>query len=102
MHINWLIVLGLFIASIALDAVYAAYTVAIIKSQPGRAATFSLLTYILSAVGVVSYVDNKIYLIPLAAGAFVGTYIVIEFEARRQAAAQKPELAIQPGERAGE
>lgn len=84
MHFSWFIFIGLFVVSIALDAVYAAYTVAIIKSKAAQAATFSLLTYIFGAIGVVSYVENKIYLIPLASGAFIGTYLVVAIEARRQ------------------
>ena len=84
MHVNWLVFISLFVVSIALDAVYAAYTVAIIKSKAARAATFSLITYILSAIGIVSYVDNKIYVVPLALGAFIGTYLVVAVEARRE------------------
>jgi uncharacterized protein YebE (UPF0316 family) len=81
MEFNWLIALGLFIAATLLDAVFALYTVAVVKTQPFRAASLSFFTYTLEAVGVVNYVNNKWYLIPLALGAFVGSYTVVKWEA---------------------
>lgn len=80
MEFNWLLAFGLFIASSLLDAIFALYTVAIIDTKPLKAANLSLLTYILEAAGVVNYVKNKWYLIPLALGAFVGSYIVVKRE----------------------
>jgi len=81
MEFNWLAAIGLFFVSVALDAVFALYTVAIVKHQPFLASTMSLTTYLLSAIGIVSYVKNKWYLIPLATGAFVGTYLIVKREA---------------------
>jgi hypothetical protein len=81
MEFNWLVALGLFIAATFLDAIFALYTVAVIQTQPLKAASLSFLTYTLEAVGVVNYVNNKWYLIPLAIGAFVGSYAVVKWEA---------------------
>ncbi len=80
MEFNWLVALGLFVAATAVDAIFALYTVAVIKTQPFKAASMSFLTYTLEAIGVVSYVENKLYLIPLAFGAFVGSYLIIKRE----------------------
>ena len=84
MEFNWLLAIGLFLAATLLDAIFALYTVAIIKTQPFRAASLSFLTYTLEAIGVVSYVNNKWYLIPLAIGAFTGSYIVVKREATKK------------------
>jgi hypothetical protein len=81
MEFNWLVALCLFIAATFLDAIFALYTVAVIQTQPLKAASLSFLTYTLEAVGVVNYVNNKWYLIPLAIGAFVGSYAVVKWEA---------------------
>lgn len=81
MHINWLLAVGLFVAASILDAIFALYTVAVVNTQPVRAASLSFLTYLLEAVGVVNYVGNRIYLAPLALGAFVGSYSVVKWEA---------------------
>jgi hypothetical protein len=66
-----------------LDAVFALYTVAVVKNQAGRAASLSLATYFLEAFGVVSFVENKAYLLPLAAGAFVGSFVIVKREANK-------------------
>ena len=81
MEFNWLLAIGLFFAASLLDAVFALYTVSVVKTQPLRAASLSFFTYLLEAVGVVNYVDNRLYLAPLALGAFVGSYIVVKWEA---------------------
>jgi hypothetical protein len=89
MEFNWLIAVGLFFVSAVLDAVFALYTVAVIKSKPLYAANMSLLTYVLYAVGVVNFVQNKWYIVPLSAGAFTGSYIVVKREANKKIA-KKP------------
>jgi hypothetical protein len=81
MEFNWLQAIGLFFAALVLDAIFALYTIAVIKSKALLAANMSLLTYVLGAVGVVSFVHNKWYIIPLSLGAFVGSYAVVKYEA---------------------
>jgi type IV secretory pathway VirB3-like protein len=84
MDFNWMTAIGLFFASLLLDAVFALYIVAVNKGQSILAATLSLITYLLMAVGIVSYVENKWYIVPLALGAFVGSYIIVERESRKK------------------
>ena len=81
MDFNIWLAIGLFFAATLLDAIFALYTVAVINTNPFRAASLSFLTYMLEAVGVVNYVENKLYLLPLAVGAFVGSYAVVKWEA---------------------
>jgi hypothetical protein len=47
------------------------------------AATTSLI-YSLLAYGVVSYSQNILYLIPLASGAFFGTFIMVTLKRRKE------------------
>lgn len=84
MDINWLTWLGLFVVSLVIDAVYVLYTVSVMNAKPLTAANMSILSYLLGAIGVVSYVDNKLNLIPLALGAFIGTYIVVKWESNKK------------------
>jgi hypothetical protein len=91
MEFNWLAAIGLFFASFLLDAVFAIYTVAVVKLQAFRAATMSLLTYGLAAVGILSFVDNKVYLIPLSLGAFAGSYVVVKYEAIQKSKKPTPD-----------
>lgn len=83
MEFNWLQAVGLFFASAALDAVFALYTVAVVKSKAVQAAGMSLLTYLLMAVGILSFVNNGWYVVPLALGAFAGTYLIVKREANK-------------------
>lgn len=84
MEFNFLLAFGLFVAATLIDAVFALYTVAVMKTQPFRAASMSFLTYIVEAVSVVSYIENKLYLIPLAFGAFAGSYLIVKWEATKK------------------
>jgi hypothetical protein len=81
MEISWLVAVGVFFASAALDAVFAIYIVAVGKGQALLAASMSLVTYFLMAVGIVNYVENKWYIVPVALGAFFGTYVIVKREA---------------------
>jgi len=84
MEFNFLIALGLFILAAVLDAVHASYTYAVMKHRSILAGSLTALIYFLSAIGILSYVNNKLYLIPLALGAFFGTIIVIEIEKKKK------------------
>ena len=92
MEFNYLAAIGLFFAATALDAIFALYTVAVINTKPMRAASLSLLTYTLEAVGVVNYVNNRWYLVPLGLGAFVGSYAVVKWEERKKSARTSAEV----------
>jgi hypothetical protein len=83
MDFNWLLALGLFIASSLLDAVFAIYIFAINKKQAHLAGVMSFLTYMLMAVGIVNYVNNKWYILPTALGAYLGTYLIVKYEERK-------------------
>ena len=84
MEFNWLVAIGLFFVALALDIVFALYTVAVVKLNPLFAANMSALTYLLGAAGILSYVRNKWYLVPLSLGAFIGTYAVVKYEATKK------------------
>ena len=66
-----------FIAYVVVDGMYAYYTLAVADKKPVRAATVGALMHFLIAVGVLSYVQNYLYIIPLALGSWIGTYAVV-------------------------
>jgi len=84
MDFNWLGAVGLFFASFALDAVFALYTLSVVKHHSVRAGLWSAITYLLMAVGILNFINNRWYIIPLAFGAFLGAYAVVEWEARKK------------------
>ncbi len=74
------IALLIFIAYIVVDAMYAYYTLQVTKKKPYSAATVGALMHFILALGVLSYVQNYLYLIPLALGSWVGTFIIVKRE----------------------
>jgi len=81
---NWLGAVGLFFASAALEAIFALYTLAVTKHKALQAATWSLISYGLLAVGILNFINNKWYVIPLGLGAFGGTYAIVTWESRKK------------------
>ncbi len=82
---SWLIALGVFAAYFWIDVLYASYTISVVERQAGRAAFVSMGMYLLLALGVLTYVSNAIYLLPLALGAWSGTYVGVRFHRDRSA-----------------
>jgi hypothetical protein len=75
----------IFVAYMLVDALYAYYTLQVTKKNPYAAATSGALMYFLLAIGVLNYVQNYLYLIPLALGSWIGTFIVVKRERRLNA-----------------
>jgi hypothetical protein len=78
------IAVGVMVLYIILDALYASYTLHVTKLNPVKAANTAASMYFLSALGVVSYVNNPLYLIPLAVGSWLGTYVIVKREKAKQ------------------
>ncbi len=74
------IALLIFVAYIVVDGMYAYYTLAVTKRKPYAAANVGALMHFILALGVLSYVQNYLYLIPLAFGSWVGTFIIVKKE----------------------
>ncbi len=78
--------LALFAAYIVVDALYAEYTLRVMQYKEYSAATIGAVIHLILAFGVLQYVQNFLYVIPIAAGSWVGTFIVIRRERLRHAA----------------
>jgi hypothetical protein len=83
------IAIGILIAYIIVDGMYAYYTQQVAKNNPLSAATTGALMHFLLALGVLSYVENYLYLIPLAVGSWIGTFIVVRREQRNEVNSKK-------------
>lgn len=78
--INWWLAVGLFFGYAIVDGLYAYYTVAVIKSKAFAAASVSFVMHFVLAAGVFAYTKQFLYVIPLALGSFVGTFIVTKYQ----------------------
>lgn len=74
----------IFFVYVIVDLLYAYYILCVGRQQAFRAATASSILYSLLAYGVISYSENKYYLIPLGMGAWVGTFILVTWDKRKQ------------------
>jgi hypothetical protein len=70
--------LVVFITYIVLDTLYAYYVICLSDGNAFSSALFSSAIYSLGAYGVISFSKNLWYLILLATGAFIGTYINVK------------------------
>lgn len=76
--------LGVFVVYVILDMLYGWYTLAVARGRVLTAANTSAIIYSLGAVGLISVTSNWLYLIPLALGAWLGTYIVVKRDVDKQ------------------
>lgn len=68
-----------FVIYVVFDILYALYVLCVNKKLAARAGFISAALYSLGAYGVMTYLENPWYLIPLAYGAFLGTYIAVRY-----------------------
>lgn len=74
----------IFFAYMLVDALYAYYTQMVIKKDPLKAANFGSAIYFISAIGVLTYIDNYLYIVPLVVVSWFGTYIVVRNDLKRE------------------
>ena len=76
---SWTTALIVFVVYVFFDILYALYVICVSRQQALAASAISSVLYSLGAYGVMSYLHNPWYLIPLACGAFIGTYIAVKY-----------------------
>ena len=81
---NYTTAIILFLTYTIIDMLYAAYILYVSRLQAVKAATCSMIIYCLLAYGVVSYSTNIWYIIPLAMGAWLGSFLTVIYEKRKQ------------------
>lgn len=77
---NPYVAISIFLFYILIDALYAKYTIDVSNLKEYRAANASVITYVLTAYGIISYTQNWLYIFPLVAGAWIGTVYMIKRE----------------------
>jgi hypothetical protein len=79
-NFSWYTAALVFFTYILVDILYAYYIICVEKRRPLMAASVSSFLYSLLAFGVVSYSQCIWYLIPLATGAWIGTFITVTWK----------------------
>ena len=78
-----LLAVGIFAAYFVLDILYVYYTLAVTRLQSIAAANTSLLIYLIAAFGVINYVGNYLYIVPMAMGVWLGTFVTVYWEKKK-------------------
>lgn len=81
-EINWLLFFGLFFMTFMLDLIEVTFVMSVQNLQAVRAASCRLLIMFIMAVGVMNYVANPLYIIPICLGSFCGTYFTVSRKKR--------------------
>jgi hypothetical protein len=66
------------------DGLYAYYTFKVVERDEYRAAFSGAFMHFILAFGVLSYVQNYLYVVPLALGSFLGTFILVRREKNKR------------------
>jgi hypothetical protein len=81
---SWTTALLVFVMFVVMDILYAYYTISVTKVRPLRASTAAAVMYFVNALGVLNYINNPLYLIPIALGSFIGTYAMVKREEQKE------------------
>ena len=76
---------AIFIAYLVVDGLYVQYTLHVTQYKAYSAATVGALMHFILAFGVLNYVNNFLYVVPLAVGSWIGTFLVVKRERRKNA-----------------
>jgi hypothetical protein len=82
-NFDWRIAVTLFLAYAFVDAIFVLYTLAVTRHQALKAANFSFIYYFVIAVGVFEYVHNFLYIVTIACGSWLGTFMIVQRERRQ-------------------
>lgn len=72
----------LFFITIAVDIAYVYYVRRTGEGKALSAASTGALITFLAAIMVVSYTEDRLYIVPVVLGSFVGTFIAIKIDTR--------------------
>ena len=81
---SWAMALGVTVIYIIGDALYAQYTLSVAEYHPVTASNASALIHLMYALGVLSYVENYLYIAPIAIGSWLGTYVIVYYKKQRE------------------
>lgn len=72
-----------FVAYFLIDAMYAYYTLAVVDKKPFVSASVGATMHLLIAFGVLNYVQNYLYIIPIVFGSWFGTFYVVKRDSKK-------------------
>lgn len=83
-NVNPWVFTGLALLYFALDTFYSKYVLSIGRLKPISASNYSALLILLTGFATSEYVRNLWYLVPMCAGAWLGSFVSIEIERKKR------------------
>lgn len=77
------IALLIFVIYFLIDIFYTKYIIYVTEGRAIAAANTASLLYLLMAMGVINYTENHWYLVPLVLGNWLGSYVVVKYDKRK-------------------
>lgn len=81
---NLLIALGLFVFYLFVEMLDSSLTFSLTQHKSLRSAIVTFILYITLAVEVAAIVSNYLYVLPVAFGAALGSYLIVEYEKKKR------------------
>jgi hypothetical protein len=81
-NFNIYIAVGLFVLYCLVEALDSSLTFSITQHRSIKSANTTLILYVILGIEVLAFVSNYLYTIPIALGAWLGTFLLIEREKR--------------------
>ena len=79
-NFNVLLAIGLFVLYSLVEFLDSSLTLSITRHESLKSANTTLILYIILGIEVLAFVSNYLYTIPIALGAWLGTYVLVERE----------------------
>ncbi len=79
-----IVALGLFIFYLIVEVLDSSLTFSLVQHKSIRSAIVTFILYTTIAIEVIAIIANYLYIIPVAVGAGLGTYIVVEYEKKKR------------------
>lgn len=83
-NFNVFVAVGLFVFYLVVEMLDSSLTFSLTQHKSVRSAVVTFILYITIAVEVVAIISNYLYIIPVAIGAALGSYIVVEYEKKKR------------------
>lgn len=81
---NWFIAVSLFFFYLLIEMLDSSLTFSLVQHKSIRSAAVTFILYTTLAVEVVAIISNYLYILPVAIGAALGSYFVVEYEKKKR------------------
>lgn len=81
---NFLVAIGLFAFYLLVEMLDSSLTFSLTQHKSVRSAIVTFILYITLAVEIAAIVSNYLYVLPVAVGAALGSFLVVEYEKKKR------------------